>query len=147
MYPCHRVFTLIVGIQFQHICFSGTKDGGRGYISLSILFIEMKYGFWTFMTPFFPICSPMNHFLTTPKILELLSLLALFFLPILIFPSSLSLSLSLPFLSLSLSLSLSLFRSLSPSFPPFSFFPFKTIQLNCTTTLYRKCDLSALLTR
>ena len=47
-----------------------------------------------FHIPFCPISSPMRYFLTTPKILEFLSLLALSF-PILILSFSLSLSLSL----------------------------------------------------
>ena len=75
------------------------------------LFIEMKYEFWTFMTPSFPISSSMRYFLTTPKRIEFLSLLALFLsFPIL----TLSSSLSLPLLSLSLFQSPSFSHPLTP---------------------------------
>ena len=68
------------------------------------------------MTPFFPISSPMRYFLTTPKILEFLSLLALFLsFPILILSLSLSLSLSHSPFSVSLSFSVSLFLSTNHS--------------------------------
>ena len=111
----------------------------------------MKHGFWTFMTPFFPISSPMIYFPTTPIFVPLSSF------PFL--PSShallISLPLTLPSLSLSVSLflspthspiyhflsysphlslshspfSLSLSLSFSPSFPPFLSFPLRLINL------------------